>query len=159
VRQPSDCQFVPACEGIFIARRLTTFIFASGIIATALAASLDQASATTTVEGKPDAVLLTAEDAPIGEVLAALSVKFGLIYTPTSNLNRTVGGTYSGTLQQVLGRILDGCDYIASYSGDKIELRILGSSELIARPSSPLPQASVTAASAIVGQHTPGPVR
>ncbi len=160
VRQPSDRQFVPECEGNFSTTRLTAFIFASGVLVTALAATLDQASATTTVEGKPDAVSLTAEDAPIGEVLAALSAKFGFVYTPTPSLNRTVGGTYSGTLQQVLGRILDGCDYVASYSGDKIELRILGPSQSIARPSSLPPQPGPTAASAIVSQRPPpGPAR
>jgi hypothetical protein len=135
VCQPND-SYVVCGRGYNVrVRWLTAAIIASVITTTMLTLTLGEASAKTKVEGTSDALSLTVEDAPIDEVLAELSVKFGLIYTPTPGLlNRTVGGTYSGTLQQVLTQILDGCDYIASYSGDKIELTVLGQSGSTARP-------------------------
>jgi len=106
------------------------------------------ASAKTEVEGRSDAVHLSAEDASVNEVLAALSARFNLTYTPAPELDRAVAGVYSGTLQQVLARILDGYDYVANFSVNGIELKVLGRSGLIARPSDvpPLP-GSATAAS------------
>ncbi len=131
------------------ARWLIAAVIASGIVATVLLLTSRDASAKTMVERDSDAVSVTAENAPIGEVLAELSAKFGLIYTPTPGLDRTVGGTYSGTLQQVLARVLDGCDYVVSYSGDKIELKILGRSDSIPHPSGLPPQPSLTHGSAV----------
>ena len=116
------------------ARLLTTVVFASSAVVMVLSFTLTEASAKTTVDGEPTAVSLTADDAPISEVLTALSAKFDLVYTPTPGLDRTIGGNYSGTLQQVLERILDGCDYVVSYSDDKIELRVIGRSSSTARP-------------------------
>jgi len=144
LRQPSDNQFVSGRGNNISGGRLTTAIMASCVVATTLAVTLGEAWAKTKVEGESDTVSLTAENAPVDEVLAELSAKFGLIYTPTPGLNRTVGGTYSGTLQQVLTRILDGCDYVASYSGDKIELKILGLSGPTASPPGPPAQPSLT---------------
>jgi len=106
------------------------------------------ASAKTEVEGRSDAVRLSAEDASVNEVLAALSARFNLTYTPAPELDRAVAGVYSGTLQQVLARILDGYDYVANFSVN--ELKVLGRSGSIARPSDvpPLP-GPATAASQI----------
>jgi len=122
----------------FRVRRLTT-ICATGMVAATLCMTNGEAAATIAVDGKSNAVSLTVDEAPINEVLAALSAKFDLTYTPTPGLQRIVGGSYSGTLQEVLERILDGCDYVVSYSGDKIELKILESSRPTAHASSPPP--------------------
>ncbi len=150
VRQRSDKHLVFERGNNIGARRLTAAVIASGIVATAFIVTLGKASAITKVEGGSNAVSLTAENAPIGEVLGELSAKFGLIYTPTPGLEGTVGGTYSGTLQQVLARVLDDCDYVVSYSGDKIELKILGRSDSTAHPSGLSPQPNLTPASALV---------
>ncbi len=158
VRQRSDKHLVFERGNNIGARWLTAAVFASGIVATALIVTLGEASAMTKVEGESNAVSLTAENAPIGEVLAELSAKFGLIYPPTPGLDRTVGGTYSGTLQQVLARILDGCDYVVSYEGDKVELKILGPSASTPRPSSPRPQPSLPAANTAINAPPAGQV-
>ena len=158
VRQRSDQHLVFERGNNIGAGWLTAAIIASGIVATALIVTLGEASAMTKVEGESNAVSLTAENAPIGEVLAELSAKFGLVYTPTPSLDRTVGGTYSGTLQQVLARILDGCDYVVSYSVDKIELKILGQSGSTTHPSSLPPQPSLTTPSAVVNAPPSGQV-
>jgi len=118
-----------------------------------LCMTLAQASATITIEGKSNAMSLTVDEAPINEVLAVLSAKFAIAYVPTPGLPRTVGGSYSGTLQQVLERILDGCDYVVSYSADKIELKILESSGSTAHASGLPPQSNLTPASGV--ENTP----
>ena len=156
MRRPSHNHFVSGREQNVRPGRLTAVIIAAAIVATALTVALGKASAKTKVEGESDAVSLTAENAPIGEVLAELSAKFGLIYTPTPGLDRMVGGTYSGTLQQVLAGILDGCDYVVSYSGDKIELRILGQSGSAAHPSNLPPQPNLPAATTAINERSAG---
>jgi len=158
VRQPSDKHFAFGRRNNIGPGRLTAAIVAACIVVTMLGVTLRQASAKTSVEGRSDAVSLTAEDAPIGEVLAALSAKFNLIYTPTRELSLVVGGTYFGTLQQVLTRILDGCDYVASYSGDKIELKIFGLSGSAAQPSGLPAQPSLAAANTAVNAPPSGRV-
>jgi hypothetical protein len=158
VRQPSNKHFVFGPGNNIGAERLTAAVVAAFVVAAMLGMTLGETSAKTNIEGKSDAISLTAEDAPIGEVLAAFSAKFGLIYTPAPGLNLTVAGTYSGTLQQVLTRILDGCDYVASYSGDKIELTIFGLSGSAAQPSGLPPQPSLAAANTAVNAPPSGPV-
>jgi hypothetical protein len=130
------------CKGRYKAR--TAWLIA----AATLASTWGEASAKTKVDGDSAAVLLTVEEAPVSEVLAALSAKFGFLYTPAPGLDRTIGGFYSGTVQQVLERVLDGCDYVVSFSSDKIELKVLGLSGATARPSGPSPQPNLAATSA-----------
>ena len=112
-------------------RALTWLTFAALL----LAISSGPAAATKIeIEGATDAMQLSAEDAPLGEVLAALAARFNLTYEPAPQLDRQVGGTYSGTLQQVLVRILDGYDYVTNFSADGIELKVWGSSQIIQYP-------------------------
>jgi hypothetical protein len=130
------------CKGRYKAR--TAWLIA----AATLASTWGEAWAKTKVDGDSAAVLLTVDEAPVSEVLAALSTKFGFLYTSTAELDRTIGGLYSGTVQQVLERVLDGCDYVVSFSGDKIELKVLGLSGTAARSLSPSPQPNLAATSA-----------
>jgi hypothetical protein len=102
-----------------------------------------QSSAKIEIEGQSDALRLTAEDASIDEVLAALSAKCNLTYSSEPELDRIVVGSYSGTLQQVVGRILEGYDYVVNVSVERIELKILSRSASVAKPSTlPPPQPS-----------------
>ena len=103
-------------------------------------------SAKIEVEGQLDALRLTAEDASIDEILAALSDKFNLTYSSEPQLNRIVAGAYSGTLQQVMGRVLDGYDYVVNVSVEHIELKVLSRSGSVAKPSMlPPPPSQATA--------------
>jgi len=128
--------------------RLMMALIWRGMIAVLVSTMQAPALAKTEVEGPSDAVRLSAEDASVNEVLAALSARFNLTYTPAPELNRAVAGVYSGTLQQILARILDGYDYVANVSVNGIELKVLGRSGSIARPSDvPPPAGPATAAS------------
>jgi hypothetical protein len=94
------------------------------------------ASAVSAIEGQADAVKLRAENASIREVLDALSAKFKLSYKVPTNLIRNMTGEYSGTLNQVLARVLDGNDYVVETSEDGVKIVVLGASGGPASPSS-----------------------
>jgi hypothetical protein len=145
VRQPNDKRLVSVRTRNVRVRILPAVLALSAVMSTV---ALGEAWAKTKVDGDLEAVSLTVEEAPVSEVLAALSAKFGFVYTPTPGLDRTIGGIYSGTIQQVLERVLDGCDYAVSFSGETIELKVLGPSGSTARPSGlSAPQPTVAAAS------------
>jgi hypothetical protein len=86
------------------------------------------ASAVSEVDREEDTVKLRAENASIREVLDALSGKFKVSYKVPSNLPRNVTGEYSGALNQVLARILDGNDYVVETSEDGVKIVVLGAS-------------------------------
>jgi hypothetical protein len=77
------------------------------------------------LEGSAAAVRLEAKQAPIGEILAALGKGFGLRYRASIDLGRPVTGTFSGSLQQVVIRVLDGYDYVVKTSANSVEIALL----------------------------------
>ena len=97
------------------------------VIGAVLIAASWPASAATDVRGEPQNVQLRAENASTKEVLDALSAKFKLNYKLPPTINRSLTGIYSGSLRQVLARILDGNDYIV-ISNDSVEVVVLGAS-------------------------------
>jgi hypothetical protein len=84
------------------------------------------------VQGRLDDMQVQAENATVGEVLNALSGKFKFSYKLSPNLTRPITGTYVGPFRQVLGRVLDGHDYIVNDSDAGIELVVLGASNPLA---------------------------
>ena len=56
-------------------------------------------------------IQIEAHDASIGQVLAALQASGLMRLSASDQLSRTVSGTYTGTLPQVLSRILEGSTY------------------------------------------------
>src|SRR5262245_47947670 len=90
-------------------RRLTSL----WLLAIALAAlPAHSASAEVRVTGEAKAVQVEAQDASVEEVMAALAQNFGLQYRGTATLDRRISGSYRGTLQHVIRRLLDGYDFI-----------------------------------------------
>lgn len=74
------------------------------------------------LQGSAAAVRLEVTQAPVGEILAALRQDYNIRYRASIPLDRTITGTYSGTLVRVLARVLDGYDYVARISPDAIEI-------------------------------------
>jgi hypothetical protein len=111
------------------------------------------ASAVSAVDGEADTVKLRAENASIREVLDALSAKFKVSYKVPLNLTRNLTGEYSGTLNQVLARVLDGNDYVVETSEDDVKIVVLGASGGPASPGSSV--AAVAALPAPVSREQP----
>ena len=109
-------------DRISVLRRSSAAITA-GLALMLLAA--EPARAATEIEGSQNDVDLRVRNASIGDVLAALAARFKLTYRAPPNLTGELSGRYSGPLNQVLARILDGVDYVVEASDDGIRLVIL----------------------------------
>ena len=70
------------------------------------------------VTGEPDAIQVDAKEASVEELLTALRKSYHLQYWSSANLSLFVSGTYSGSLQQVVSRVLSlqGYNFIAETS-------------------------------------------
>jgi hypothetical protein len=101
------------------------------IRATAIAAVLGMLqvpAAAIEVRGQVDDMQLRTENASIREVLTALSSHFRVTFKLAPNVDRVVGGVYSGSLRQVLARILDGNDYVVTVTDNGMRIIVLGPS-------------------------------
>jgi hypothetical protein len=89
------------------------------------------------VQGSAAAVRIEAHEARLPEVLGALGTSLGVRYTSLIALDEVViAGTYSGTLDDVLRRMLKGFNYIIRSRDESVEVVIVG------RPGNPLPPAA-----------------
>ena len=86
------------------------------------------ANAETHVTGNVGALTVEAVDSNIREVLAGLSASLGVRYRLSADLNKLVRGTYRGALGSVITQLLDGYDFWVRYSGDTIEIVVVGAS-------------------------------
>jgi hypothetical protein len=90
----------------------------------ALWSSADPARAETTVRGTADAVRVEAVGAPLAEILSRLGA-VNLRFEGSAVPARIVTGTYSGSLSQVLARLLDGTSYVTRKNGNLTILKII----------------------------------
>jgi hypothetical protein len=73
-------------------------------------------------------VQIEARDASVAQVLAALQASGLIRLSGSDQLSRTVSGTYTGTLPQVLSRILDGQSYFLRVTASGTELHAVDAS-------------------------------
>jgi hypothetical protein len=99
---------------------------AAATLATALAITPASALAAAQVSGNPQAVSITAQNTSIEEILSVLSHEFSVHYNSSVNLERRLTGTYQGSLQRVLTRVLEGYNFVIKMSDDRTELTVLG---------------------------------
>jgi len=79
------------------------------------------------VEGTPAALRVKAEQASLLEVLGALEARLGVRHSALIALDDVkFGGTYSGTLEDVLRRLLAGLNYVIKTQEAEIEVVIVG---------------------------------
>ena len=78
------------------------------------------------ITGNPDAVRVEARNAPVEEVMAALGTSFGLRYRSTVSSSRRITGTYEGSLQRVVTRLLDGYNFVMKTSPGGVEVMVYG---------------------------------
>jgi hypothetical protein len=99
---------------------------ASFMVAATLGFAPVAAFAKAEVQGGVEAVNVKLEGASVEEALKALGAAFDVRYQSTANLDRQITGTYRGSLQGVLRRVLDGFDFVLKTQHDSIEVRIIG---------------------------------
>lgn len=78
------------------------------------------------VSGEARAVQLDATGSTVSEALSALESAFRLRVKATAVLDRPIGGTYAGSLSEVLSRVLHDYNYFIRRQGTEIEVTVLG---------------------------------
>jgi len=118
---------------------VTLLLFALGSAAAGAAVRVD-------VQSGGAGVVVDASGATVAEILTALGKTGNLHYRSSVDLGRTVSGTYKGTLQQVVSRLLEGYNFTLQVSDNRVEAVIIG---LVGTtPTTGQPTTAVAAASA-----------
>lgn len=137
-----------ARNGLFAG--LTLFLATAAVIIPGKA----QNTSVIEIRGTAENVQLRLENAPLATILGELSRRFNVTYGISSvqTFNRQLSGRYSGTLNQVLARLLDGSDYILESTDQRVNIVIVNASS----PS--LPVGAKPVASGTTGQSAPADV-
>jgi hypothetical protein len=121
--------------------------------------SATQSDAAVVVEGDGDQVQLRVDHDTVGQVLQALGQKGKLQYRSAAPLRKVIGGRFSGSLGQVLPRILVGFDFVVRYDPHGVEIFVYGESDATPSPQgkggSPAPQADSHQPASQVAEETP----
>jgi hypothetical protein len=78
------------------------------------------------IAGTPAAARIVADHDPIADVLAAMAAAFNVRYRTSVPLDGVLGGTYAGSLGQVIARVLDGYSFVVRHAGGATEIVVLG---------------------------------
>jgi hypothetical protein len=100
------------------------------------------------IEGNAAAVRVSTSQDTIADVLSALGAAFKVRYRTAVPLSATAGSTYSGSVRQIIARLLDSYNYIVKIDQETTEVIVLGSRSQVTIPSpspSPSPKAAVPA--------------
>jgi hypothetical protein len=97
------------------------------LLVATVGAAATSARADASVKGDMRAVRLHASHASVSEALSALGATFNLRYRTSIPLDRNVDGTYSGRLDEVIARLLEGYNYYVVYKNEGgVEVVVLG---------------------------------
>jgi hypothetical protein len=86
--------------------------------------SMLQAEAEVVVDGGRDEMQVKVENDTVGHVLDAIGQSGNLHYGSAAPLEKVIGGSYAGSLGQVLSRILVGFDFVVYYNPRGVEVFI-----------------------------------
>ena len=84
------------------------------------------AAAEVRLGGTVDHLVLTAKDATMAEIVSAMQSDLDCKIALRGSTDRRFTGTYSGSLRQVLTRLLGGADYVMSSDRNQIRIGLLG---------------------------------
>jgi hypothetical protein len=144
-------------------RAVALFKLGIAVVAVVLIAAPAPVLAAAQVSGNPQAVRIEAQNTSIADILDALGRDFGVKYTSSADLDRPITGTYEGSLQRVLARVLDGYNFVVKTRDGRIDLTVLGTPGTAVAATTPAPAtprgAPVAAATAAppLKAEAPGP--
>jgi hypothetical protein len=119
-----------------------------------------EADAEVRVEGNRDEMHVRVENDIVGHVLEVLGQNVSLRYRCAAPLNKVIGGRFSGSLEQVLPRVLAGYDFVVRYNPQGVEIFVVRESGAAPIPPPPIqdtPQPQ--RASSAAGPDAPQPQR
>jgi hypothetical protein len=109
-------------------------------LATALACALaTMARAEVRVEGSPAEVSVTTRRDTIFGVLSAFGATFNVQYRTAIPLDAPALATYSGSLGQVISRLLDGYNYVIRTNRETTEVVVYGRAGEVSIPPKAVP--------------------
>ena len=85
------------------------------------------------VQGRADDVRVEARDATVADILAALGARFAVRFRGATG-SRGVTMTLEGPLRRVVGRVLDGYDYVIETRGSGLDVIVLSARSRSAAP-------------------------
>ena len=103
-------------------RRIVAPLLAASLVGGALCG----AHAEVTVAGTSSALQVTTDNDSVVDVLTALAKSFSLRYRTAIRLDAAAGGAYSGSLGEVVGRLLEGYSYVIRREQDVLEVVVVG---------------------------------
>jgi hypothetical protein len=86
------------------------------------------------VEGDLSALRVTTSGDTLSNVLSAFGDPFHVKYRAAVPLNAEINGVYSGSLSQVVSRLLDGYNYVIKKDQDLTEIIVFGKTGEVAMP-------------------------
>lgn len=110
------------------------------------------------VEGTPAAIRITAKQAPLADVFSALGKTFKVRYEALVSLDTTINGTYSGPLDSVVLRLLNGFNFIITTRDGALEVMIIsrpGTAPVQATATQPAPPANTSPVAQWRSSNTP----
>ena len=113
--------------------------FAAVGLACLSALSTTQADAEVAIDGGRDEMQVRVENDTVGHVLEALGQNGNLHSRSATPLNKVIDGSFSGSLEHVLLRILDGYNFVIRRNPQGVEVFVFGESG--AAPIAPAPAA------------------
>jgi hypothetical protein len=78
------------------------------------------------VSGTAASIRIVTSQESISVVLSAVAEAFNVRYRSVITLDDRVSGTYSGSLREVVSRLLSGYDYVIKQDGRTVEIVVLG---------------------------------
>jgi hypothetical protein len=96
------------------------------------------------ITGGSDAIKVEANEVSLEDLLIALNKAFGLQYRSSANLSRSVSGTFAGSLQQVVSRVLllEGYNFVSESSASGTIVAVYDAGTAPGRNTNPQPKAA-----------------
>jgi hypothetical protein len=94
---------------------------------------LQPARAEVRISGQPNALKIEAHNATVDDVLRALQASYKFRFESAHALTNPAGGIYTGSLSRVVGRLLDGQNYVMRHSAGGVKVSIISSGQPVAR--------------------------
>jgi len=102
-------------------------------------------SAEVHVEGNAGALRVTTSGDPLSDVLSAFGAVLPVKYRTSVPLEDEVSGAYSGSLSQVVARLLDGYNYVIKRDREQAEIIVFGrKGEAAVAPAVPAAQGAAS---------------
>ena len=126
--------------------RLAALVFGSTVAAF-------PAHAEIILEGPANALQIEMHDTSVQEVLLVLGANYGLRFSSAAPLDRSVSGSFNGSLPRLVARLLDRYNYVVKSANGTLEVVVLG-----AHDAAPAARSVGLPASAGLAPPRPAPV-